>query len=108
MQFRFRIGKVLAPQMNGKSSILVDDGIWKDRLSSWDLRPASPSSTSDETPPEEKRSTAVYRIPPHVLEIGCSDGSWCLNLKRNQPDWIFHGLDDTNHWSCVTEDTTFG
>jgi tRNA G46 methylase TrmB len=73
----------------------MDDGIWNHRLTSWDIRPGSPSALVGCTP-EENQDVAVYRGPSRVLEIGCSDGSWCFHFKKEQPTWIVEGIDDTD------------
>ncbi len=55
--------------------------------------------------PQRLRVTLHYpNMLNSVLEIGCSDGAWCLNFKRENPEWIVEGIDDTNHWSCVEKD----
>lgn len=90
--------------MDGKASVLVEDGIWKDRLSSWDFAPRSPAPRFEGSP-GEGHTVAVYHGAPRVLELGCSDGTWCfgtcillsypeyrliINLsefKKEQPDW---------------------
>ncbi|KAL5319974.1 hypothetical protein ACEPPN_013033 [Leptodophora sp. 'Broadleaf-Isolate-01'] len=105
-ELRDKVGKIITPRADGKATVLVDDGIWTGRLSSWDFRgPRSPKSLKekDETP-LETHLVAVYHGPPRVLELGCSDGSWCFNFKNEQPDWIVEGIDDTNHWSCIPRD----
>jgi hypothetical protein len=76
------MGKVLAPQMDGKASVLVEDGIWKDRLSSWDFAPRSPAPTYEGNF-EDGHALAVYHGAPRVLELGCSDGTWCFGT------WVF-------------------
>ncbi|PVH76804.1 hypothetical protein DL98DRAFT_639812 [Cadophora sp. DSE1049] len=105
-ELRDKVGKITTPRADGKASVLVDDGIWRDRLSSWDFRgPRSPKLMKEnEDTPTETHSVAVYHGPPRVLEIGCSDGSWCFNFKKEQPDWIVEGIDDTNHWACIPRD----
>ncbi|KAK0099613.1 hypothetical protein ONS96_008113 [Cadophora gregata f. sp. sojae] len=105
-ELRDKVGKIITPRADGKASVLVDDGIWRDRLSSWDFRgPRSPKVLKDnEESPTETHSVAVYHGPPRVLEIGCSDGGWCFIFKKEQPDWIVEGIDDTNHWSCIPRD----
>lgn len=73
----------------------MDDGIWNHRLTSWDIRPGSPN-TITEGSPDESREVAVHRGPSWVLEIGCSDGSWCFNFKKEHTGWIVEGVDDTD------------
>jgi hypothetical protein len=103
-QIRKKMGKILAPQTDGKASVLVEDGIWKDRLSSWDFAPRSPA-LGLQASPQEGRTSAVYHGTPRVLELGCSDGTWCFGtrmsllclenwlishlseFKKEQPDW---------------------
>lgn len=99
--------------MDGNSSIVVDDSsIGKNgKLSSWEFQPRSPksvASASGTTPEETPASVAVYNGPPRVLEIGCGDGSWCLEVKAKYPDWIVEGVDDTDHWTCANKDMVFG
>ncbi|KAH7321941.1 hypothetical protein BKA65DRAFT_568848 [Rhexocercosporidium sp. MPI-PUGE-AT-0058] len=105
-ELRDKLGKIITPRADGKATVLVDDGIWTGRLSSWDFRgPRSPKSVKEKDDiPMETHLVAVYHGPPRVLELGCSDGSWCFNFKREQPDWIVEGVDDTNHWSCIPRD----
>ena len=61
----------------------------------WEFTPKTPK----ELPPDIMSNLCVYRGPPKVLEIGCSDGAWCFKVKEEHPDWIVEGLDDTDHWS---------
>ncbi|KAI9049289.1 hypothetical protein LZ554_007135 [Drepanopeziza brunnea f. sp. 'monogermtubi'] len=100
-ELRDKVGKIITPRPDGKASVLVDDGIWKDRLSSWDFKHAPRSPKAQEDIPSETHSVAVYHGPPRVLEIGCGDGMWCFGFKKEQPDWFVEGVDDTNHWSCI-------
>jgi hypothetical protein len=95
---------------DGKDSVLVDSFVSKDRLTSWDFQ-ARNAKTPSELPSSEERpstnaekSVPVYNGPPHVLEIGCSDGAWVFKFKSDMPDWIVEGVDDTDHWSCVQHD----
>ena len=92
--------------MDGKSPVLLAEGIWKDRASTWNFKPEEqpePEPTTETSP-----LMPVYRGPPHVLEIGCSDGSWCVNFKKELPGWIVEGIDDTAHWSCCEENVVHG
>ncbi|OWP02652.1 hypothetical protein B2J93_6485 [Marssonina coronariae] len=90
-ELRDKFGKIITPRADGKASVLVDDGIWKHRLSSWDFKhaPRSPRTPRSKDDSPEINSVAVYNGPPRVLEIGCSDGSWCAGFKKEQPDWDF-------------------
>ncbi|KAK2628449.1 hypothetical protein QTJ16_001552 [Diplocarpon rosae] len=101
-ELRDKFGKIITPRADGKASVLVNDGIWKHRLSSWDFKhtPRSPRTPRSKDDSPEINSVAVYNGPPRVLEIGCSDGSWCIGFKKEQPDWFVEGIDDTDHWSC--------
>ena len=97
--------------MEGKSSLIVDDGscILNVRISAWEFKPRSPkpvqsvtlTSPSGSCTESETPAVAVYNGPPRVLEIGCGDGSWCFQVKEKYPDWIIEGVDDTDHWSCA-------
>jgi hypothetical protein len=103
------MGAVIAEHMKGKNSVVVDSGhlILSDRLSAWEFRPtSSPKSakSASATTPEETPTVAVYNGPPRVLEIGCGDGIWCFQVKKQYPDRIIEGVDDTDHWSCVHTD----
>jgi tRNA G46 methylase TrmB len=73
----------------------MDDGIWNHRLTSWDIRPVSPNAVAEGIR-VESHDVTIYRGPSRVLEIGCSDGSWCFNFKKEQPTWIVEGVDDTD------------
>jgi hypothetical protein len=44
-------------------------------------------------------------LPLIIVQVGCSDGSWCFQLKNAHPDWIIEGIDDTDHWTCMNKDT---
>ncbi|CZT46469.1 uncharacterized protein RSE6_06897 [Rhynchosporium secalis] len=94
-ELRDRVSKIVTPRADGRATVLVDDGIWRDRLSSWDFKVAhSPKSLNNsieklETP--DTHTIAVYQGPPRVLELGCSDGNWCFNFKLEQPDWYAIG-----------------
>jgi hypothetical protein len=96
------MAEIIVPQMDGKSFMVVDEErrkTRKDRLSSWEFAPLTPKSHSEGTL-EERHSVRVYNGPPRILELGCSDGSWCFKIKKEQPDWIVEGVDDVYHWSC--------
>ena len=103
------MGAIIAEVIDGKSSIVVDNGhlILDDRLSAWQFRPDSSlksAKSHSATSPEETSSVAVYSGPPRILEIGCGDGIWCVEVKKKYPDRIIEGIDDTDHWSCVHKD----
>jgi len=102
------MGTVIMAQLDNKSSLVLDkdSSNGNERLLSWDFKGAY--STPKQVPtPEEPESIAVYHGPPRVLEIGCSDGSWCFKIKKLQPEWIVEGVDDSNHWACVHQDIKF-
>ncbi|PQE16757.1 hypothetical protein CJF30_00003464 [Rutstroemia sp. NJR-2017a BBW] len=44
-------------------------------------------------------------LPLTLAQVGCSDGSWCFQLKSAHPDWMIDGIDDTDHWTCMNKDT---
>ncbi|KUJ19771.1 uncharacterized protein LY89DRAFT_731026 [Mollisia scopiformis] len=94
---RTSLSKLLNPNPNGGDSVLVEDNIWSHRLSSWDLRLRTPKSASPSSVTSQNAPVYGQR---RVLEIGCSDGDWCFAFKKQQPDWVVHGVDDTDHWSC--------
>ncbi len=88
----------------------MESFVSKDRLTSWDFKSQQRKTPTEQTAdgsPEDSHTVPVYDGPPHTLEIGCSDGAWCLNFKKEMPDWIVEGVDDTNHWSCVGNDIEF-
>lgn len=100
LQYRERLRAVIVLQLEAEENqpkLHLDDvpQISKERLSLWALRELaaqlSPRSTSEEPRP------LVYNGPPRVLEIGCGDGAWCFKVKKEQPDWIVEGIDDTDH-----------
>jgi len=78
------------------SALALDEAtlVFKERLSFWGINPFSPKSLDDMTT-EKKYRVPVNRGPPRVLEIGCSNGSWCFKVKSEQPGWIVEGVDDT-------------
>jgi hypothetical protein len=89
--------------------VLVDSFVSKHRLTSWDFKSRNAKSPIDVTPGEHHSTHSenvvpIYNGPPHVLELGCSDGAWCFNFKKEMPDWIVEGVDDTDHWSCIEKD----
>lgn len=92
-QLRAKITDVVYPLGDGKAP-LVGNRILTQRLTSWILRPSSPMSS--ESTPDEVHGVRVKRGPPQVLEIGCSDGSWCHDFKNEEPTWIVQGVDDTD------------
>lgn len=49
-----------------------------------------------EATPEDNHAVPVYRGRSRVLEIGCSDRSWCSRFKEEQPTWIVECVDDSN------------
>lgn len=100
-QLRKSLGHVIVPQYHGGNSVLVDEGVWKtNRLSSWDFRPQTPRQIEHV---EDYQAIALH--PRRVLEIGCSDGRWCRNFKKEYPEWIVDGVVDTNQWMCIKERT---
>jgi hypothetical protein len=101
-QLRDKLSRILGHQMDGKAAVLVDIGIWKDRLSSWDFRTSAPAAFT--SPCQGSYDIPVYRGSSRVLELGCSDGRWCFHFKNRQPGWIVEGVDDTDHWSCINRD----
>jgi hypothetical protein len=65
----------------------------------FDPMPVLPIATPEGTPEafqEDKHAIPVYRGRSRVLEIGCSDGTWCFRFKAEQPTWIVEGVDDSN------------
>ena len=73
----------------------MNDGIATRALTSWDIRPGSPTMSGGFTP-EEIEKVTNYEGPTRVLELRCSDGSWCFSFKKDQPTWIVEGVDDTD------------
>ncbi len=98
---------ISVPQVDGKSPVQLAEGLWRDRLSTWNLGPEALEAEA-ELLTDKSPVMPVYKGPPHVLEIGCSDGSWCFNFKKVRPNWIVDGVDDTAHWDCVKQDTIIG
>ncbi|QSZ36041.1 hypothetical protein DSL72_007165 [Monilinia vaccinii-corymbosi] len=100
--FRARMNDI--EQIKGQSSLSSEKGnlTWEEKLSSWEYKPSVSVKTSPLV--GEVQTVPVYQGPPRVLEIGCSDGSWCFKVKEDQPDWTVEGVDDTDHWSCVKRD----
>jgi hypothetical protein len=91
-QLREKMSKVLAT--------LTDDEILPRRLTMFfDPMPVLPIATPEGTAeviPEVGHAIPVNRGRSRVLEIGCSDGSWCFRFKAEQPTWIVEGIDDSN------------
>jgi hypothetical protein len=91
-------------QLRGKISMvlatLTDDELLARRLTMFfDPMPVLSIATPDGTPeaiPEDNDAIPVYRGRSRVLEIGCSDGTWCFRFKAEQPTWIVEGVDDSN------------
>jgi hypothetical protein len=88
IQLRDKITKIVATLKEGK--LLTRRLTW-----CFEFRPASPTTVAEDTP-EESHTVPVYRGASRVLEIGCSDGSWCFRFKKEQPSWIVEGIDDTD------------
>ena len=65
------------------------------------------SEVTSEVTTELKDNIVVFKGPPRLLDICCSDGHWCLAVKKEHPEWIVEGLDDSNHWECVHKDVNF-
>jgi tRNA G46 methylase TrmB len=102
------MGEVLLEQMNGKLSSIVSDGLVKGHhLSSWQYQPPLSSTTNVEDISQDPCSHPTLCGPPRVLDLGCGSGSWCFMAKAENPNWIIHGLDDTNHWLCVNKEFDF-
>ncbi|APA08227.1 predicted protein [Sclerotinia sclerotiorum 1980 UF-70] len=100
--FRARMNDI--EQIKGQSSLSSEKGnlTWEEKLSSWEYNPSASVKTTPVS--GDLKTVPVYQGPPRVLEIGCSDGSWCFKVKEDQPDWTVEGVDETDHWSCVQRD----
>jgi tRNA G46 methylase TrmB len=95
MQLRDKITKIVAPHGDGRGSTLLESESLARRLTWYfDFKPISPTPDTESS----TDSVSLNRDPPRVLEIGCSDGSWCMRFKKEQPNWIVEGVDDTNQW----------
>jgi hypothetical protein len=101
-QYKMRMGEVILPQLDTRSPMVMTDGslFMSYRLISWQFKPRTPRSLVT-TPDDSNPVIAVYQGPPRVLELGCSNGNWCFNLKAEQPSWIIEGIDDTDHWTVI-------
>ncbi|PQE22217.1 hypothetical protein CJF32_00004579 [Rutstroemia sp. NJR-2017a WRK4] len=87
------------------------------KISSWEYEPEICMKNPPSATPEEKRTATVCQDPPRyapstppllpltLAQVGCSDGSWCFQLKNAHPDWVIDGIDDTDHWTCMNKDT---
>src|SRR4051794_17423153 len=93
-QFRDRMGEVLLEQMDGKLSFIANNGLKEHYLSYWQYQ--QPSSPNQDYLTLETRIQATSIGPPRVLELGCGSGSWCFMAKAENPNWIVHGIDDSN------------
>ncbi|THV55180.1 hypothetical protein BGAL_0012g00180 [Botrytis galanthina] len=103
--FRARMNDI--EQIRGQSSLSSEkDNLTSEEkpLSYWEYNPSSSTKSTPVSGELQSRSVPVYQGPPRVLEIGCSDGSWCFKVKEDQPDWTVEGIDETDHWSCVQRD----
>jgi len=95
MQLREKITKIVAPHGDGKGVTPLEDELLTRRLTwCFDFKPASPSLNTEGS--LDEGASPVYCGTSRVLEIGCSDGSWCHSFKKEQPTWIVEGVDDTD------------
>lgn len=94
--------RVIRPHVDGVRNFGVegtDRRQWsQNTLSSWEMTQPHGRRMSDLTP-EEQHAALVYTGPPRVLEIGCSDGRWCMSVKTEQPKWFVEGVDDKDLWN---------
>jgi predicted RNA methylase len=97
------MGEVLLEQMDGKLSFIARNGLKEHHLSYWQYQ--QPSSPSQEFIALENHVETNVG-PPQVLDLGCGSGSWCFTAKSENPNWIVHGIDDSNHWLCVHKGVT--
>jgi methylase of polypeptide subunit release factors len=98
------MGEVLLEQMDGKLSLIAKKGLKEHHLSFWAYQqPNSPKQEYQEhlAPETQIQPSAVGA--PRVLDLGCGSGSWCFHAKFEYPNWIVHGIDDSNHWLCVNK-----
>ncbi|TVY76004.1 hypothetical protein LSUE1_G005491 [Lachnellula suecica] len=104
--FRTSMGDILADEMRGKISLIVNDGTlkWETQFSSWLFEPPSPGSETPISAVSETLPSPTPNSQPRVLELGCGDGKWCLKVKKEFPSWLIDGIDDTNHWMCIHPD----
>ncbi|KAI8054939.1 uncharacterized protein B0P05DRAFT_560825 [Gilbertella persicaria] len=47
--------------------------------------------------------TLPLSIEKHVLQIGCGDAAWALDVASQYPRWMIVGLDDDNEYSSPDE-----
>lgn len=98
------MGEIILEEMDGKISLIVDDDtLKKHHLTSWIFQSPASSKTVEMEPTPEGINVAP-RGPPRVLCLGCGSGTWCFQVKSANPNWVVHGVDDTNHWLCVHKD----
>jgi SAM-dependent methyltransferase len=99
-QIRDKMGKVLLEQMEGRLSLIAKEH----HLSFWAYQqPGSPNQEHQEHLASEKRRQPSSVGAPRVLDLGCGSGSWCFHAKSENPNWVVHGIDDSNHWLCVNK-----
>jgi len=94
--------------MDNSRRTSIYEQVEKQKLSLWDLNAPKSFQSAVAAKFEGLNSVPSNQGPPRVLEIGCGSGSWCFNFKKERPDWILEGIDDTNHWLCVHTDATTG
>ncbi|CAG8962129.1 hypothetical protein HYFRA_00005173, partial [Hymenoscyphus fraxineus] len=104
---RDQMGEIILEEMDGKISLIVGDGTLRGHhLTSWVFQSgSSPVGVDHGQPtPAEGINVQAPRGPPRILNVGCGSGTWCFRVKSANPNWIVHGVDDTNHWLCVHKD----
>ena len=109
-QFRTKIGDIIIEERKDRASSnsSVNDGSpnWKNQLSAWLFDPSLPEGGEAAVKKEIPDLQPAPALPgqPRVLELGCGDGNWCMRFKKQNPNWLVDGIDDTNHWMCYHKD----
>lgn len=103
------MGEIILEEMDGKVSSVVDDCALKEHhLTSWIFQsPASSKTVEMAFPTTDGIIVMPPPGPPRILCLGCGSGTWCFLVKSVNPNWVVHGVDDTNHWLCVHKDVPF-
>ncbi|KAL3427087.1 hypothetical protein PVAG01_00596 [Phlyctema vagabunda] len=87
----------------------IHDGhrVWTGPMTVWDWNFKSDQIAEALTSPgitTDKRRLASADKPPRVLEVGCGDGHWCFRLKKDNPTWVVHAVDNAAYWTSILRD----
>ncbi|KAG9237287.1 hypothetical protein BJ875DRAFT_370352 [Amylocarpus encephaloides] len=103
-EFRDRMDDIILHEMDGSVSLVVNNGGEQHHFPRWQFQPST-SAISEHHSIPDPITQDESRGSPRILELGCGSGAWCFHAKSVHPDWVVHGIDDTDHWLCVHKDT---